>query len=263
MPTTELAGCTILVTRPEHQAEPLCRLIESAGGTPLRLPALEIHDDSDNPKCAQYLAHLDDYQIVIFISPNAVNFGLDAITRCDTLSALPLVATVGKGSSRALQQRLGREPDLQPQNRYDSEGLLQLEALQQVSGKRVLIVRGNGGRELLAETLRQRGAQVDYAEVYRRTTPAALSPEDERLDKTDIIVISSGEGLSNLLAMTPPAQRERLLRKPLLLVSERVREQARELGFGGECRVSLRADDEAIVATLTQWVASNNGREEE
>jgi len=252
MPTTELAGRTILVTRPEHQAEPLCRLIEQAGGRPLRLPALIISANSGDPELAHRLAHLSDYQVAIFISPNAVTFGLAAIARCGGLTASLLLATVGQGSARALQQQLGRLPDLVPEGGYDSEALLQLEPLQHVNGKRVLIFRGVGGRELLAETLRGRGARVDYAEVYRRSAPPPPDNGDW-LDKTDIITLTSGEAVRNLVAMTPQSAQPQLFAKPLVVVSERCATLARQLGFQQPILVTPLAGDQAIVDTLREW----------
>lgn len=252
MPRADLHGLTILVTRPEHQAAPLCRLIEAAGGHPLRLPALTIHDNSDDPALRQRLAHLSDYQIAIFISPNAVTFGLDAIRRCGGLCDSLLLATVGKGSAATLCERLGRRADLVPQGSYDSEALLQLEPLHHVNGKRILIIRGVGGRELLADTLRQRGARVDYAEVYRREAPPP-PPDTGWLEKTDIITLTSSEALSNLVAMTPQAARDTLYNKPLVVISERCAALARQLGFRQAILVTPLAGDEAIVITLIEW----------
>jgi uroporphyrinogen-III synthase len=252
MPRTDLSGHTILVTRPEHQAAPLCRLIEAAGGQPLCLPALTIHSNAEDPALRQRLAHLSDYQIAIFISPNAVTFGLDAIRRSGGLCDSLLLATVGRGSAAMLCAQLGRRADLVPQERYDSEALLELEPLHHVNGKRILIVRGVGGRELLAESLRQRGARVDYAEVYRREAPPP--PEyTEWLTKTDIITLTSSEAVRNLVAMTPEEARGTLFEKPLVVISEACAQQARQLGFHREILVTPLAGDEAIVVTLIEW----------
>ncbi len=257
-----LTGYTILVTRPAHQAEPLCRLIEASGGHPLRLPSLLIKDCSTLPQVEHRLAQLSSYQIAIFISPNAVNFGLDAIERCGGMVDSLLLATVGKGSARALQQRLGRKPDLLPGGSYDSEALLELEPLQHVSGKHILIVRGSGGRELLAETLRQRGAVVDYAEVYRRACPPAPA-SSEWLESADIITATSGEALQNLLTMTPEPLRDKLLTKPLVVISRRCAELARQLGFVQHPLITPLAGDEAIVETLIKWADSPEQRKQE
>jgi uroporphyrinogen-III synthase len=213
---------------------------------------LAIHDNSDDPALRQRLAHLSDYQIAIFVSPNAVTFGLDAIRRSGGLLGSLLLATVGKGSADALSQQSGRRPDLVPRASYDSEALLQLEPLQHVNGKRILIIRGSGGRELLAETLRQRGARVDYAEVYRRAPPAP--PADTGwLQRADIITLTSSEALTNLVAMTPETARDTLYNKPLVVVSERGAQLARQLGFRREVLVTPLAGDEALIATLIEW----------
>lgn len=254
MPTTELSGLTVLVTRPEHQAASLCRLIEQAGGQALRLPLLTIHDTSNLPAVTERLARLGDYDLAIFISPNAVRYGVAAIHRAGGgLPAGLKLATVGQGSARQLLESLGRGPDLVPSHQFDSEGLLALEALQRLDGKRVLILRGNGGRELLADTLRQRGAQVDYLELYRRAAPAVLVAGDDRLAKADIIIVTSSEGLNNLLTLLPEGERQGLLATPLLLVSARTAEEAQHLGFHGGWVLSAQASDEAIVEALKGW----------
>lgn len=253
MPGTELKGLTILVTRPEHQADSLCHLIENAGGQALRLPALTILDNSDNPATRQTLQQLADYDLAIFISPNAVRFALAAINQFAELPPQLKLAAVGKGSAHTIKSLTGREADLVPSERFDSEGLLALDELQQMGGKRVVIFRGNGGRELLAETLHQRGAEVDYAEVYRRECPPALDDGDDRITKADIIVVTSSEGLGNLVTITPASQREKLLNTSLLLVSERATKVAYQLGFKGDCLVSAKAADSAIIETLKAW----------
>lgn len=252
MPTAELRGYTVLVTRPEHQAGSLSHLIEAAGGAALRLPALAILDNSHDTLVQQRVAHIGDYQIAIFISPNAVNFGLDAIERQGHLPASLTLATVGRGSALALEHRLGRPPDLVPQGSYDSEALLQLAPLQQVAGQAILIFRGVGGRELLAETLRARGARVDYAEVYRRAVPPPPANSDW-LDKADIITFTSSEAMQNLVAMTPAALHAKLFDKPLVVVSQRCAEQARKLGFRHPPLITPLAGNEAIVQTLINW----------
>lgn len=260
MPTTDLLCHTILVTRPEHQAEPLCNLIEQAGGKTLRLPLLDIHDTSDTPAVNAALSQLQDYHLAIFISPNAVHFGFNAIEHGGGLPGEIKLAAIGASSARLLEQRAGRAADFVPSERFDSEGLLALLTTEQLEGKRILIFRGNGGREHLADTLRRRGAHVDYAEVYRRDCPPPLTEEDDRLDKADIIVITSSEALQNLRAITPASQQRLLYAKPLLLVSERTAQQARQMGFNNKCLVS-QSNSETIVATLRHWAQQHQSME--
>jgi uroporphyrinogen-III synthase len=248
-----LDGIGVLVTRPAHQAGPLCDRIAAAGGHPVRFPLLTIHDLSDTPAVASRLAHLANYQLAIFISPNAVQLGLTAIARHGGLPAGLRLATVGRGSARALELTLGRRPDIVPRDRYDSEGLLALPAMQAVVGQRILILRGEGGRELLADTLRSRGAEVDYLELYRRACPPASVAEQDWLAKTDIITITSSEALQNLVALTAEAERPQLLAKPLVVVSERTAALAQQLGFLHAPLVVPRAGDEALLQAVADW----------
>lgn len=256
-----LHGTGVLVTRPAHQADPLCDRIERAGGQPVRFPLLKIHDNCDDPAVKQQLQRLADYHLAIFISPNAVHFGLAAIHRFGGLPDSLKLATVGRGTARTLEQELDHPPDLVPTEQFNSEGLLALPGLQTVAGKRILILRGNGGRELLATTLRERGAVVDYAEVYRREAPSANSAESGWLDKTDIITVTSSEALAHLVALTDAEQQARLLDKPLVVVSERTAAQAHELGFRSPVLIASQASDEAILETVIAW-ADNRSKVE-
>jgi len=254
MPTkNSLHGIGVLVTRPAHQAGPLCDRIAASGGRAVRFPLLAIRDLSDTPEVEAHLARLGDYHLAIFISPNAVALGLRAIARHGGLPPGLRLATVGQGSARALEQALGRAPDIVPVERYDSEALLALPLLHAVAGQRILVFRGEGGRELLADTLRRRGATVDYLELYRRERPTADMAERDWLKKTDIITVTSSEALQNLLALTAAQDRARLLGKPLVVVSERIAALARELGFHQPAIVTPRAGDEAIVEALIDW----------
>jgi len=257
MPISDLHDLGVLVTRPAHQAGTLCDRITAAGGRPVCFPLLAICDLTDTPEVSARLARLADYQLAIFISPNAVTLGLHAISRQGPLPPTLKLATVGKGSARSLQQILGRAPDIVPAQRYDSEGLLAHPALQQVAGQHVLILRGEGGRELLADTLRQRGAMVDYVELYRRECPPPEVAESDWLKKTDIITVTSGEALQNLVALTEETDRPMLLAKPLLVVSERTATLARDLGFTQSAILSESAGDDAIVQALIVWATAN------
>ena len=253
-----LEGLGVAVTRPAHQAGRLCRLIEAEGGRAIRFPALEIAPPRD-PAAAQALVdRLDQYDLAVFVSPNAAERGL-ALVR-GRRGALPpglAVAAVGAGTARALRA-LGVEPALVPEGRFDSEALLALPGLapERVAGRRVVIFRGEGGRELLARTLRARGARVDYAEVYRRERPRAdPAPllEAWRRGALHAVVVTSGEALRNLCAMVGEAGRDALLGTQVVGVSGRVVQLARELGFRRPPVVARAAADEAIVEALRGW----------
>ena len=248
----DLAGRGVLVTRPRAQAAALCQLIAAAGGRALAFPTIEIEAAGDRESARRLLAEPAD--LLFFTSRNAVYYAL-ALFPGGVLPASPRLAAVGKATAEALTAA-GRAPDLVPEGRYDSESLLALPELQELGGVRALIVRGEGGRPLLGETLRARGAEVAYAEVYRRVLPevepAALLAGWER--DVHFVTATSGEILDNLMRILGEAGRERLLATPLAVVSDRTRLDALRLGF---VRVELadRADDPALVQALCRMAA--------
>jgi len=258
-----LDGVTVLVTRPLHQAENLCSLIESHGGKVQRFPVLEITGPRDKAKLKGILRQLKEYDITIFISPNAVERGIQAIMEQGGLPEHIKVAAVGKGSAKQLIKR-GIKVDIFPDQQFNSEALLAMKEMQSVSGKRIIIFRGEGGRELLAETLRLRGAVVNYAECYRRTKPSVDTNElVEQLSQgsLDVITVTSNEGLKNLYDMVGGPGRSDLLKLPLTVVSERTRQLAQELGFKIPAVVAENASDEMLVQAIVHWQESRAASE--
>jgi len=250
-----LAGVGVLVTRPAHQADGLCAGIEQQGGTALRFPVLEILDPRDSRHLQAVAAQLDDYDWAVFISANAVDRALGSILSVRDWPAGTRIAVIGRSSAQALQ-RHGLEADLLPTQQFDSEALLALPALQQIKDRRVVIFRGDGGREHLAETLRRRGAQVDYVEAYRRGIPAADPAPllaQWRRGAIDVVVINSAESLKNLAALIGEAGRALLRQTQLLVVSERQAPLAQQLGFEKPPLVADNATDAAVVQTLLAW----------
>ncbi|MFA5626359.1 MAG: uroporphyrinogen-III synthase [Thiohalomonadaceae bacterium] len=256
MPAPDLRGLGVLVTRPAHQAEGLCNLIVEAGGRAIRFPVLAITPPNDEAAARASVARLADYDLLVFVSPNAVQYGLDLIEAQSGLPAGLTLAVVGAGSARALYARLGREPDLQPPDRYETEGLLAMPELQTMAGKRVLILRGNGGRALLGQSLRERGATVDYVEVYRRECPrvdADLLSGYLQADEVDMLTVTSSEGLHNLLTLAGAENTARLQQLPLAVVSERTAALARELGFTAPILTAAPASDAGLIEAIGCW----------
>lgn len=248
-----LSGLRILVTRPAHQAERLCRIIGRAGGEAFAVPAIEITAPRDPQAVREVIDRLDRFDLAVFISANAVEQAC-ALVDGRWPAALRL-AVVGRSSAEALG-RCGLRADIVPQRDFSSEGLLALDELQDVAGRRVVIFRGEGGRELLAGALRERGAEVEYAEVYRRTIPAAAARELRRIAATqhvDVIIVTSNEGLRNLCAMAGDEARSWLLDRQLIVISHRTAGLAEELGFRRAARVAGRASDEGLVEAIEQW----------
>jgi uroporphyrinogen-III synthase len=250
----DLQGIGILVTRPAHQAADLCALIESHGGRALAFPALEIGPPSEPAAVVGILQQPTD--LYIFISPNAVSFARRLLDG-HALSTGAKLAAVGSGTAQALQQA-GFRVDLLPDIRFDSEGLLALPELSQLLGCRVVIVRGEGGRPLLGDELRARGADLVYAEVYRRSRPECDPTPllHGWRQQVDLVTATSNEILANLVEMLGPAGWPQLHQTPLLVISERMREQAHELGFK-TILSAKNASSYSIVERLCNWVKSS------
>src|SRR5690606_33275658 len=143
-----LAGRTIVVTRPEGQAEALSCEIEQRGGRALRFPVLAIAPLQDDAGLVSVAARLDDFALAFFVSPNAVEHALSCILgRRGWPECLP-VATVGPGSARALHEA-GFEHVIFPRAGFDSEAVLDLPefSTERLAGRSVVIFRGDGGRE--------------------------------------------------------------------------------------------------------------------
>ena len=247
-----LNGLGVLVTRPEHQAEPLCRLIERHGGVPIRWPALIITEPLDPAPALALFERLADYDLAIFTSANAVERALPAIRERGGIPDRLDIAAVGRASGRALA-RHGIDRCLQPGSDFSSEGLLALPRLREVAGQRIAIIRGEDGRELLVETLTARGARVDRADVYRRERPSTDGIETLlacwKRGEIGAVTVTSGENLRNLFDMLGVAGQDYLCDTPLIVVSARIRQIAAEYG----CRrllLARDAGDDALVAAL-------------
>ena len=246
----------IMITRPAHQAGPLSQAITKAGGEAFLFPTLEIIPSQLTEENIDTIQQLKQFDIIIFISPNAVEYGLQQIKQQTTLPEKTLLATIGQGSANAVFQQLGKQPDIVPQENFNSEGLLATPAMQNVSNKRILIVRGDGGREHLKQTLEQRGAHVAYLNVYQRTKPAISTSDFEQyLQNNQIaaIVITSATSLKNLLEITPANVTPQLLQVPLLLINQRIVDIAKAAGFISDLFVAAEASDDAIIETLKKY----------
>lgn len=239
----ELAGVRVLLTRPQGQLETLQDMIAARGGTPVSLPLLTI-----TPLAPPSANALQTADIVIFVSSNAVEHARALFAQ---LPAMALVGAIGRATAKALQAA-GVRVDLLPDH-YDSESFLILPELQALTGKRITIVRGAGGREKLAEELRLRGARVKYLEVYRRDCPAWSVAEVQSALCADIITITSAEALRNLAELARAHHAPALFAKPLAVFHERIASRAPQLGFTLKPFVAQQASDTALVEAVLDW----------
>ncbi len=241
----------ILVTRPKNQADNLCKLIEKIGGTPVKFPVLEIIPVEPFDEIKRTLNALHQYQWLFFVSTNAVNFALRANNGKIDCSEQTRIVAVGQTTAKALRNA-GLNVDLVPEQQFNTEAILAMPQMQELNGQSCLIVRGQGGRELLAQTLEERGAQVYYLEVYRRIMPETDTGSVEKLlhqNQLDVITITSGEALNNLLKMLDSSIHRQLLATPLAVISQRIGKLAVERGFK-QVFVSEKPADTALVKAI-------------
>ncbi|ATE62432.1 uroporphyrinogen-III synthase [Thauera sinica] len=230
-----LAGRCIVVTRPQEQAESLCQAIREAGGEAFPFPVLAIGPAPDDSGLRSIADRLDDFDLAFFVSPNAVRHALDSLLPRRAWPARLRVATVGKGSECELA-RYGFREVIAPQDGFDSEAVIALPefAADAVAGRRVVIFRGDGGRDLLADTLRERGAAVEFATVYRRFRPD-LDPAPllarARSGRLDALLLTSSEGVDNLVAMVGAEGMAVLNAVPVFAPHPRIAARARDAGF--------------------------------
>lgn len=223
MADTALAGVGVLVTRPKHQSEALLAAIRNAGGSPIRFPSIEIV----GVDAASDAAGLAAPEIVIFVSSNAVEHGLQYAEGAR-------IAAVGPATAAAIEAA-GRSVDISSSAGFDSENLLAAADFFSVTGKRIRIIRGQDGRELLADTLRARGAQVDYLQVYERRVPLYSDDELESLlhvwesGQINVVTVMSIAAFRNLIALLPESAMPLLSRTPLVTPAERVLKEALDM----------------------------------
>lgn len=244
-----LAGLSIVVTRPRDQAAKLAGGIERAGGVAVLFPLLEITAVQDGSALQEQVSRLAQFDLAVFISPNAVRFGMAAIREQTVLPGSLRIATVGQGSAKALRE-LGITKVIAPSERFDSEGLLALSELRDVAGWRALIFRGDGGRELLGDTLKSRGATVEYATCYQRSKPP--QPASRLLEaKPDAITVTSSEALGYLWEMLDGAARMSLRTVPLFVPHARIAELAIHQGW--QRVLSAGSGDDGMLSALVEW----------
>ncbi|GKS70335.1 uroporphyrinogen-III synthase [Nitrosomonas sp. PY1] len=249
--TNLLAGVNVLVTRPQHQCAYLADGIRARGGNPVLFPVLTITDVEHPESLVQLVKRLEQFDWAVFVSPNAVHKAMQFISQHSAFPPHLKIAAVGKGSADALK-RYGVNEVLIPAEQFDSEALLRLEPLQDLTGKRVVIFRGVGGRPLLGDTLIQRNASLEYAECYRRKKPegdiASLLAIWSR-GEIHAVIITSSEGLHNLFDMLGKLGQQLLESTPIFTNYERIVRTAQGLGLEKIIKTTM-AGDEGLLDSL-------------
>lgn len=224
----------------------MARAVRAAGGRPVLLPAIQIEPiDAAAPR--------GPADWVIFISPNAVEYGLARVR--GLLDAGAQAAAVGPTTARALTAA-GLSQPLRAREGFDSESLLALPVFRNAGGSRIVIVRGVGGRPLLIDTLRERGATVTVLEVYRRDRPTLRIEQVQYVESqwaaggVAVTTCLSVATLDNLMTLLTTRCQRLFMATPMLSPSPRVLERASELGHGGAQRLATGPRVEDLVETL-------------
>lgn len=245
----DLTGLRILNTRPQGQSRHLSDLITKANGHAIELPALEIQDSTQN--WLSQLPRLDTIETTIFTSANAVHFFFKKLAENQIIWPAHIkIIAIGQGTATALALWQNQQAAIPTHS--NSEHLLTMPALTEVSGKHLLVVKGEYGRTLLHDTLQQRGAIITSVCVYRRILPT-INPEFIealwRNRQVDIILYTSQQALEHIFALFGQPAHAWLRNTPCIVISERLAKAAKERGI----TTVLVSDYDALLITLAHY----------
>ena len=248
-----MKGLRVLNTRPAHQSKHLTEKLIALGAQAVCFPTIEIKTSNVCQNTLSINKTINEYDIALFVSQNAVQHAFKVID-AEHLPAALKIGVIGKGSLEYLS-RFGIKANDLPNKTYNSEGLLSSELLLNVRDKNIIIFRGQAGRNLLGDTLQERGANVTYCEVYQRHIPEINLVDYAQAfkHKPDIALFTSSEGLLHAFKMLKPNDAQNLLQTPWLLISERMKKTAYDLGHNSDIIIAQQASDEGIMSALKQW----------
>lgn len=255
-----LHGLCTLITRPAHQAQDLAMHTRSSGGRVIHFPTLEIIGPKNTRKIILTIKKLNQYDLVIFISPNAVFKTAEYFHAIWPAwpKKLKIIAT-GPGTALSLKKH-NLSCDNYPEKNFNGVGLLNLKVLQDIKQKKILIIKGEGGRHYLANGLKARGAQIDNLSVYKRQLPRVDKINIPNQEVIDVIICTSYSGLKNLISLLSSHwQQAALFQKQLLVISSRLANSAKKLGFVKPPLISDNASHTAIIQTLFSWREQSHG----
>lgn len=231
---TSLAAKRILLIRPQRQDDQLIAMLEDNGAEVTHRPVMTIRavvesQEQESQKIKDQILELDNFHKAIVVSGNAAELSLEWIDKYWPMLPVGIdYFAVGERTAELLKQ--GGIDALHPSGRQNSEELLKLEQLQELENQRIIIFRGVGGREILGETLIERGARVEYCELYRRvidTEQLALA----RQQQTDCLIAHSGELIEAMGERDEGGEAGVTADTAVVVPSERVAAIARDLGY--------------------------------
>ncbi|WP_350305648.1 uroporphyrinogen-III synthase [Photorhabdus viridis] len=244
---------SILVTRPYPAGEELVRKLQAEGKTAFSAPLINIHPGSELPQLAEKVNQLNTGDMVFLLSKNAVHYANSQLNKINLLWPDKLIYyAIGRSTALAFHQ-LTDINVIWSSEGETSEILLELPSLHQVENKQALLLRGNGGREVIARTLTERGASISYCECYLRQPvdyPAAEFSAHWKKYGVQTLIVTSGEILQLLYNLIPESDRNGwLLNCRLVVVSERLAHIAQSLGWQN-VKVAKSADNDALIQAL-------------
>lgn len=249
-----LKNLHILITRPNPAGEELCELIRSHEGTALHFPTIAFTPPNDMQSFRETIQTIGEQDWLLFVSPQAVYASIPAIRQAwPNFPPQLSLAAIGGGTVKALQAA-GYQSVTHPEVEWHSEGLLELPAFQSIAGKKIMLVRGEGGRDLLQQVFEERGARVSHLIAYQRVMPhldVSQPVHYVKSNQLDAIVCMSFEGVKNLKTLLGDDAWPDLQNVPLLVSSERVKELAQGLGFQ-TIWVANNASQQAVIDALAQ-----------
>jgi len=231
--------------------------LAALGASPIVFPAIVILPPSDRAALDAAHARLQDYDFAVFVSANAVEYGIPSTEAWP--SRLVAIAP-GPGTAEALAA-VGIRDVRMPETTFDSEGMLALAEVAHLQGKRIIVFRGEGGRDVLVDALRARGSNVDVVGCYRRTAPSSGSEglvEALREQRVHAITVTSSEGVANLWSVLGDEGRRLIEPHPVFAPHARIASRVRALGMRA---IETDGGDAGLIAGLLQWAAQpDSGR---
>ena len=238
---TRLSDRVVLVTRPEQQQSEFVRLLQENAAAAFSFPTISIQPVTVTQQLSLILSNINEYDLLVFVSANAVAYTAKLLQQLNlTVNSIETEITVIGSATAQAATKAGFKISYQAETGFNSEALLALSEMQEsaISGKQVLIVRGIGGLEDLANGLKQRGAKTAYAEVYQRDIPATDGEISRyQLSKhwakfcINTVTVTSNEALKNLYEMLDSPGRDAMLKADLVVPSQRCFKLAQSLGF--------------------------------
>ncbi len=246
--SSPLDGKTVIVTRPLTQAQNILELLESKQAIAVHFPVLSIEPIGDVQSVKEIFKHLKDFDLIIFISANAVHFAISSAHEIGLDFKNQKLVAVGPATMKALES-YGHQVDIVPKSGFSSEHVLADPSLNSIKEKKILIIRGRGGREHLYEVLESRGANVEYAEVYQRQLPNYRNPINlAELDyQNSVILIYSAESAHNLWSLCTEEERQWLKTVKTIVGSERIAEAITRVGYKNNSIIADNPSDQAML----------------